>query len=46
LLLELRPAWGAIGVSCAIVLVFALGAAWPAVWRLVRLEPRELLGRH
>jgi putative ABC transport system permease protein len=46
LLLELRPAWGAIGVSCLVVLVFALGAAWPAVWRLGRQEPRELLGRY
>lgn len=45
LLLELRPAWGAIGVSWLIVIGFALGAAWPAIWKLGKTSPRELLAR-
>lgn len=44
--LSLVPAWGAIGVACLVLTLLALAAAWPSVWRLGRMEARELLGHH
>ncbi|MEX2220082.1 MAG: ABC transporter permease [Phycisphaerales bacterium] len=42
--LKLRPPPLAIAAGWGIVIVLALAAAGPAIWRLSRREPRELLG--
>jgi putative ABC transport system permease protein len=43
LLLELRPPWALIAAGWAVVFALTLAAAWPAIWRLGRRSPRELL---
>lgn len=42
--LNLRPPPLPIAIGWGIVLVLTLGAAWPAIWRLNRKRPRDLLG--
>lgn len=44
LVLTLRPPPTPILIGCAVTMVMTLGAAAPAVWRLSRRGPRELLG--
>jgi putative ABC transport system permease protein len=41
--LHFRPPGLAIAAGWLVVLVLTLGAAWPAIWRLSRIRPRELL---
>ncbi len=43
LVLELRPPWGAIAVGWGIMAATSLGAALPAVVRLAKRRPRDLL---
>ncbi|MBC7834042.1 MAG: hypothetical protein H7Y88_02950 [Phycisphaerales bacterium] len=44
LLLTVKVPWGAVAAGWATVIVITLAAAGPAVARLARREPRELLG--
>jgi len=42
--LKVTLPWAAIAAGWAILTAITLGAAWPAIWRLAKREPRELLG--
>jgi putative ABC transport system permease protein len=41
--LRLRPPAGPIAIGWLIVIALTLAAAWPAVWRLGKKQPRDLL---